>query len=580
MRSIFFKSFRGYLFIIILLAVLAPLLVFGTVKSRFTSAAFTDLTRTAEALEITVAHLLEHDSASLDSLTDIIGPRLGIRITIIARDGTVLADSEEQPDSMENHRTRPEVICAFNGRTGNTTRYSETLRRNMLYAAVPVIVNDSIPAVIRTSLFFSDLSSTITQIAVDITVLTSAVLLAGLIAAWFFSRSVSIPIRSIAGVTRRVKEGDFSARAAPSSINELDQLSTDINGMIEKTMQLVNELSEQNAAQDAILASIVEGLVVIDHSGAVVTANRSFIKIACGENLSHSNNYMDYISAPAFRDFISIALHDDVSEGKVKSAGNIYTVSVAPVSATDRKVFTFRDITEAEKLLRIKRDFAANVSHELRTPLTSIKGFSETLLEGADEESRKHIETILRNTDRLIRMTDDIRTLSELEHPSMTLDFKPVMIENIINDTIGIFRRQADQKGLLLDVEIEKDLPPIDADRHSVEQVLVNLLENAIRYTTSGCVTVRTDFRGKYVTIVIADTGSGIPQEHLPRLFERFYVVDRARSRSRGGTGLGLAIVKHIMTLHGGWVRVSSTPGEGSMFTVAFPIHHDRGPES
>ncbi len=580
MRSIFIKSFRGYLFVIILLAVLAPLLVFGTVKSRFTSAAFTDLTRTAEALEITVAHLLEHDSASLDSLTDIIGPRLGIRITIIARDGTVLADSEEQPDSMENHRTRPEVICAFNGRTGNTTRYSETLRQDMLYAAVPVIVNDSIPAVIRTSLFFSDLSSTINQIAVDITVLTSAVLLAGLIAAWFFSRSISIPIQSIAGVTRRVKEGDFSARAAPCSIKELDQLSTDINGMIEKTMQLVNELSEQNAAQDAILGSIIEGLVVIDHSGAVVTANRSFIKIACGEKQSHSNDYLDYISAPEFRDFISIALHDDVSEGKVKSAGNVYTVSVAPVSETDRKVFTFRDITEAEKLMRIKRDFAANVSHELRTPLTSIKGFSETLLEGADEESRKHIETILRNTDRLIRMTDDIRTLSELEHPSMTLDFKPVMIENIINDTIGIFRRQADQKGLLLDVEIEKELPPIDADRHSVEQVLVNLLENAIRYTTSGYVTVRTDLRGKYVTIVIADTGSGISQEYLPRLFERFYVVDRARSRSRGGTGLGLAIVKHIMTLHGGWVRVTSTPGEGSMFTVAFPIHHDRGPES
>ena len=580
MRSIFTRSFRGFLVVIILLAVLAPLLVFGTIRSRFTSAAFTDLSRTAEALEFTVAHLLEHDSASLDSLTDVIGPRLGIRITIIARDGTVLADSEEQPDSMENHRTRPEVICAFNGKVGNTTRYSETLGREMLYAAVPVIVNDTIPAVIRTSLFFSDLRSTLGQAGVDIAVVTSAVLLAGLITAWFFSRSISIPIQSIAGVTRKVEEGDFSARAAPCSIIELDQLSTDINGMIAKTMQLVNELSEQNAAQEAILGSIVEGLVVIDHSHQVVTANRSFIEMACGENLPHSKDYLDYISIPEFRDFISSALHDDVPEGKVESNGKIYNVSVAPVSETDRKVFTIRDVTELENLMRIKRDFAANLSHELRTPLTSIKGFSETLLEEADNESSGHIETILRNTDRLIRLTDDIRTLSELEHPSRTLDFKPVMIEDVINDVMGIFRRQADKKGLILDVEIGKELPPINADRYSVEQVLVNLLENAIRYTSSGSVTVRTDSRGKYVTIVIADTGSGISQEHLPRLFERFYVVDRARSRSRGGTGLGLAIVKHIMTVHGGWVRVSSTPGEGSMFTVAFPVHYDRSPES
>ncbi len=580
MRSIFTRSFRGFLVVIVLLAVLAPLLVFGTIRSRFTSAAFLDLSRTAEALEITVAHLLEHDSASLDSLTDIIGPGLGIRITIIARDGTVLADSEEQPDSMENHRTRPEVICAFNGKVGNTTRYSETMGREMLYAAVPVMVNDSIPAVIRTSLFFSDLRSTLGQVGVDIAVVTSAVLLAGLIAAWFFSRSISIPIQSIAGVTRRVEEGDFSARVAPCSIKELDQLSTDINGMIVKTMQLVNELSEQNAAQEAILGSMVEGLIVIDHSHQVVTANRSFIEMACGDNLPHSNDYLDYISVPEFRDFISIALHEDISEGKVESGGKAYTVSVAPVSGTDRKVFTIRDVTELENLMRIKRDFAANLSHELRTPLTSIKGFSETLLEEADKESSSHIETILRNTDRLIRLTDDIRTLSELEHPMRTLDFKPVMIEDVINDVMGIFRKQADEKGLLLDVEIGKELPPVNADRYSVEQVLVNLLENAIRYTSSGSVTVRTDSRGKYVTIVIADTGSGISQEHLPRLFERFYVVDRARSRNRGGTGLGLAIVKHIMTLHGGWVRASSTFGEGSMFTVAFPVHHDSGLES
>jgi len=219
-----------------------------------------------------------------------------------------------------------------------------------------------------------------------------------------------------------------------------------------------------------------------------------------------------------------------------------------------------------------RREFAANASHELRTPLTSIKGYAETIFENLSGDDRKYMKTILRNTDRLIRIVDDIRILSELEHPSTSLDISEVNLEDAVNDAIEFFRGKAEEKNIELIAEKEVNIPIIHADRFRIEQVLTNLIDNAVRYTTAGAVTVRIGARRNFVTIVVSDTGIGIEEEHLTRLFERFYVIDKARSRSRGGTGLGLAIVKHIVTLHDGWVRVSSTPGSGSMFTVGLPV--------
>jgi two-component system phosphate regulon sensor histidine kinase PhoR len=260
-----------------------------------------------------------------------------------------------------------------------------------------------------------------------------------------------------------------------------------------------------------------------------------------------------------------------VVSGEVAVDDRVFAAQTAEIPLSGRIVVTFREITEMAEMVRVKREFAANASHELRTPLTSIKGYAETVLENLSGEDAKHVNTILRNTDRLIRIVEDMKILSELEHPMTKLDLSTVDLDAVVSDTVDLFRKRAEEKGLKLILDQEDGTDPIMADRFRIEQVLINLIENAIRYTQSGSVTVRTGSRGGYVNIVVSDTGVGIDEEHLNRLFERFYVVNKARSRSRGGTGLGLAIVKHIVTLHGGWVRVSSTPGSGTMFTVGLP---------
>lgn len=572
MKTIFGRSFSGFLVVILILAVLAPILVFNTIKSKFNTLAMSNLTKSAEALEFTFAPLLGSKPEELDSIADELGGRLDLRITLITRDGIVLADSDEQPDSMENHRTRPEVICAFNGMVGTSSRYSETLGRDMLYVAVPVEIGDSIPAVIRTSLYLSDQKSILQGVISDMAIVMLVVLVAGLITAWFFSRSFADPIRNIADATRKVEEGDYSIRIAPCSVSELSRLASDINGMISRTDELIEELSGKNTSLDAILKSVVEGLVVIDAGGIVITANRSFRKMSDAGEHEEGCTYLEFISNGEFRDFVEKVLNSGTVSGEVCTGGNVFSARAAGIPETDQFVITFRNITEIVETERVKKEFSDNASHELRTPLTSIKGYGETILDNLSGEDRKYMGIILRNTDRLIRIVDDIRILSELEHPMTTLDVSEVNLGDVVSNTIELFRTRAEDKGLDLIIEKETHIPVIRADRFRIEQVLINLIDNAVRYTSAGAVAVRIGARGHFVTVVVSDTGIGIEEEHLVRLFERFYVVDKARSRSRGGTGLGLAIVKHIVALHGGWVRVSSTPGSGTMFTVGLPV--------
>lgn len=573
MKTIFGRSFFGFLAVILILAVLAPLLIYNTMRSRLNGLAVTNLTRTAESLQFTLSPILDEEPAKLDSILDGLGKRLDIRITLISGDGSVLADSEEDPETMENHRTRPEVICAFNGVTGISSRESATLGREMIYVAVPLQVEDSIPAVIRTSLFFSEQKAMLEDVFVDIAIVMGVVLLAGLLLAWFISGSLSRPIRNIAGATRRVGQGDYSVRIPPCSIKELSGLSSDINSMISGTHDLIRELSNKNESLNAVIRSISGGLVVLESEGTVVTANRNFREMAGAGGREEGTSYTGFMTDPEFSEFIGRVLREGVRSGVVNSTGRTYSARAAEVAGTGRLVVTFRDVTELVETARMKREFAANASHELRTPLTAIKGYTETLLEDMSGDGAKYMRVILRNTDRLIRIVDDMRTLSELEHPMTSLDMSDVNIVDVVRDTIDLFRRSAEEKGLELSLRSEPGIQLIRADRFRIEQVMVNLLENAVRYTRAGSVTVMTGSRGGYVTVVVSDTGEGIEEQHLSRLFERFYVVDRARSRSRGGTGLGLAIVKHIVTLHGGWVRVSSSPGSGTMFTFGLPAN-------
>ena len=577
-RGIFFRTFRGYVIVVLLLSILTPILLFRTVRSRFTGSAYHQLSRTAYALEAAFRPLLL-DSASLqmELLAERLGELMDMRITIIDRDGLVLADSRAEPDTMENHRTRVEVIRAFRGEPGMDFRRSATLGRDMIYAAVPIRVGDSIPAVVRTSLFFSDLRETMEDVGLNIAAIAGAVLVAGLLVAWILSGNITRPIRRMAEVAQRVRRGDFSARSAPTGIRELDGLSTSLNEMIARTDELIGDLTTEKDRSRAILSSIVEGLVVIRGSGLVMEANQAFVELACGGG-PVGMDYRQAVTAAPVQEFIGRALEGETEGHRLEIGPRCYAASYAQVSDTDQIVFTFRDVTEMANLARMKRDFAVNVSHELRTPLTAIKGFAETLLEDAGPHRRRHLSTILRNTDRLINLVKDVQTLSEMEDPVTRLELEPVDLRKVLKELVPIFADRAAKKGLDLRTEFRDPLPPARADAFRIEQVYVNLIDNAVKYTTEGGITVRCERRGDFLVSVIADTGPGIPAEHQPRLFERFYVVDRARSRRSGGTGLGLAIVKHIVSLHGGWVKLSSSPGAGSIFTFAIPVWSEEAP--
>jgi two-component system phosphate regulon sensor histidine kinase PhoR len=568
-RSIFASAFRGYLVTIGLLALITPFLIFGTVRSRFRESALEDLTRTALTLRELIQPLFFSGSFdNIESLTDSLGPEIGVRITVISRDGLVLADSEKNPAEMENHRTRPEIIQAFNGIHGSSARYSSTLGQEMLYAAVPIYSSDSIPAVVRTSFFLSQLRATMNELALNILAAVLSVLAVATAIAWYSARRLTSPIRRLAEVSTEVRNGDFTARAEPCAARELDELSVSFNATIARTEELVDTLSSVNLQNRAILTSIGEGLAVVEGSGRIVMTNEVFMDMSGAQS---GENYMESVTVAPVRDFIRNAFESGARSGRMETEGRCYVCSVADVKDTDRKVFTFRDVTELAQVARMKRDFAINVSHELRTPLTSIKGFTETLLADAEGDTREYLRTIARNTDRLINLVKDVQILSEMEDMSRAMELEPVDPVELLREVMVLFRDRAMEKGLELDLGVRGDIPPVMGDRFRLEQVFVNLIDNAIKYTDTGGVAISVRYRGSMVVTAVSDTGNGIPEEHLPRVFERFYVVDRSRSRSMGGTGLGLAIVKHIVALHGGKVTVNSSPARGTTFTVFIP---------
>lgn len=573
MKRIFSRAFRGYLLVVLILTVLTPLVLYQTLRSRMTNSAYGDLERTAKALKPSFEKLALDPSSygRLDSLAKALGPELGVRITVIRSDGTVIGDSDADPEELESHRTREEVIKALRGGTGRSSRLSESVGRNMLYAAVPLQAGDSIPVVLRTSLYFSQFREATKEMAANIAIIAGGALLAGMLAAWVFSRRLTDPIKRMASVASSVRSGDFTARAEPCDTAELQELAVSINDMIARTESLIEELSTQNNQSRAILRSIGEGLVVVGPSGRVLMANREFVSMACSSD-PVGKSFREAITNPGVSSFIAEGMESGIREDRIEVGGRTYACSVARAGESNRKVFTFRDVTQLANLAKIKRDFATNVSHELRTPLTAIKGFTETLWSDASEEQREYLGTIRRNTDRLINLVRDVQILSETEDPATRLEIEKVDVEEMLRSVVPLFTDRAGEKGLDLSVDIRGRMPPVSGDRFRLEQVLVNLVDNAVKYTDKGGVTIRVEARGNYVVIAVADTGPGIPRDIQPRLFERFFVVDKARSRQTGGTGLGLAIVKHIMSLHGGWARVNSTPGSGSIFSVAVPV--------
>lgn len=569
-RSIFLKIFGSYFLLIVALSGLIVLFSSYLIRHYQLERTEQELKEIAAVIQGTLKGTAP--DKTVDEAVKTLGGKINTRITVVDREGRVIADSREDPKKMDNHRTRTEIAQAFEGRTGVYLRTSDTLGQDMLYVGVPVYEGAEVRQVIRASKFLKDIKLVSGRLNRKIALTSAIVLAIALVAAFLFARTISRPVGELTDAIRRVAGHDFGARVLLKGGDELRQVADSFNAMTDEMQGLFGELTRQKEELNGIITSLQEGLLVLDRDERVVMVNKSLERIA-GRPVETGKFYWEEIREPGMHDVIKkVRAEQKNLNQEITMNDMVFLCSASFLKTEGGIVVVLHDISEIKRLEKIKSDFVLNVSHELRTPLTSIKGYADTIDEGSlSEENRHYLTIIRRNTERLINIVGDLLTLSKLEEREFALSLEPVKLPFLIERVLKLFENQARSKGFSLKMEAPEDLPPVLGDPFKLEQVFINLLDNAIKYTDAGGVTITVALSGDEVIAKVSDTGTGIPQEHIPRIFERFYVADKSRSKKMGGTGLGLSIVKHIVLLHNGTVRVESAAGKGSAFIVSLP---------
>ena len=509
----------------------------------------------------------------------------GSRVTVITSDGQVLADSQSDPRTMENHAGRPEIRDAFATGEGHSVRHSVTIRRDLLYYAVRLNVPGGPPVVLRFALPVQTVDEELWQFRRRLWFSTLIVLLVTGAASLLVSRSFSSRVERLKVFSRRVAEGDFRPLSAARSGDSLDALAQSMNDTAARLDRTIRALTEERNLSAAILASMIEGVAVVNAAERLLFANQGFAEIlGLDQPPQPGSALVEAVRQTELLEAVRQVLRGDARVEAEISAGTVqehfFAVTVAAVRAaeTSGAVIVLHDITDLRKLERVRRDFVANVSHEFKTPLTAIQGFAETLLAGAldDAQNRtRFLEIILDHSRRLARLTDDLLELSKMDADRMDLQMRRLAVSPLLRSCVETAQRLAAKKNLRISMNLEEALPDVAADRQRLAEVLQNLLDNAIQYTApGGQIMVGASGDDSVVTFTISDTGIGIPQADQPRIFERFYRVDTARSREVGGTGLGLSIAKHLVEAHGGRIWVESELGQGSQFRFTIPLFH------
>lgn len=572
-KTLFLRIFLGYAAVIALLALAVTLFAPPLMRKHHIAERASSLERMALLLEAQVVPFLAGGAAEgLDGLVTSYGRRTGTRITVIDADGVVLADSEKEPRDMENHLFRPEIQASLRGEKQMSIRASSTLKTDMMYMSIPVAADGQVKGALRLSYFMEDFEALMGSLRGDLLKVVGLVTLLALVLAIFLTRSVTGPLREVIDASSKVAAGDLDVTVSTRRSGEFRGLARSFNAMTGKLKDMFGEIRLQNEEIGSILASIREGLCVLDGDARIVLCNAGFRRIT-GNDAPEGRHFWEVVRSSGAAEVVR-EVRETGTEAAAESAigDRAYHCSAARLAAGDRIVVTFYDVTEFRALEKTKRDFAVNVSHELKTPLTAIKGFVETMEPRAGEENKPYLEIIRRNTDRMIAIVEDLLVLSQLEDRGQKIEKCEVLVRPLAENILRIFEKRAGEKGLKLSLEADPDLPAIQADPLQVEGLLLNLIDNAVKYTEKGTVTVRLGAgQGRFV-IEVADTGIGIDAAHIPHIFERFYVADKSRSKKLGGTGLGLSIVKHMVLAHDGTVSVASRVGEGTTFRISLPV--------
>lgn len=535
--------------------------------------------------------IIEDELSRGRALTDMsklvhkIGLSLGLRLTLISTEGKIESDTgmnEEGLLNAENHLDRPEVRNASSEGFGQSKRFSTTKKIHMLYMALP-LKNIKTVGFLRFSMPLSDLESVMSRMRKIIVAAFILALILTLISGYLISFMVSKPVLEMSSIAKDYAKGDFSRKIHLRKGDEIGDLAHALNYMSSELKNKMGKIVYEEAKLDAVISSMFEGVLLTDEKGNILMMNPTLRKLFLVDSAPEGKKPIEVMRNNRIQDMVDAIIKDRKRIATEEAFANIseekiMRISGGPIIKNDSMegaILVFHDITELKKLEGVRQDFVANVSHELKTPLSNIKGYAETLLEGALDDkssSRDFTGIIYRESDRLAKLIEDLLDLSRIESGKTGMVLLPVDIGQKLRSAAYILNRSVQDKRIKLEIFIPPGTPLILADEGRITQVLLNLMDNAIKFTPEdGSIKISIYKKDDFVQIDVNDTGIGIPEKDIPRIFERFYRVDKAHSRDLGGTGLGLSIVKHIVQAHKGEVWVTSTPGKGSTFSFTIP---------
>jgi len=540
----------------------------------------------AHLLEPQISHfLIDGIATRTDSLCDLLGRRSKTRLTVILPDGQVIADSERDPETMDNHADRPEIKEAFHGAVGRSMRFSNTLQKNLMYVAIPVVSGDSTIAVLRTSTPVATIREALSVIYDDLIIGGIAATILVALGSLFISRRISLPIEEIRRGAKRFASGNLRHTLPTGGAEEMSTLADTMNQMASQLDDRIRTVVQQRNELNAVLSSMVEGVLAVDREQRLISLNQAAADLlSIDQEFAQGQNILEIIRNIELQRFITATLSsNEPVEGEIELHGDSDRYFQAHGSvltdATGHDIgalIVINDITRVRRLERMRTEFVANVSHEIRTPITSIQGFIETLLDSDDPQTpdtERFLRIIANHAERLGSIIEDLLSLSRIEQEAESgeIHLEKTELRPILVGAIQICEGSASEKNIPVQL-VCRDTILVSANQTLLEEAVTNLIDNAVKYSEFGSpIIIEAVTEDEYVVIHVRDRGSGISEEHQPRIFERFYRVDKARSRKRGGTGLGLSIVKHITQAHGGFATVESQLGRGSVFSIHLP---------
>lgn len=584
------KLLRTYLVVIFITFTITVLFSWNQVKDYF----FNRVERESETKIVLLLDILlkEQEQGEVDfpEFVTIYSEKTGSRITIVNDRGEVIAESDHNVDDMDNHKNRVEISNVIkNNEVYTSFRYSNTMKGYYQYVAVP-LKTDTFNGVLRIATPLHEVEDIILDM---LTMIVIGILMGSIIAiivAYIITNKLMIPIKELTHASMRIADGDYEEKIYISQKDEIGQLAEAFNGMTLKLKMNRWKLEHKNAELESILSSMGNGLIVIDPEYKIALYNEVFLNfLDIKEKDIKGKLFYEVTRNLVIFELIERSFEFNemvVKEAKVSDAsGNkVFFICANPIKSQMENgrnlgvLLTIQDVTQMRKLETMRSDFVSNVTHELKTPLTSIRGFVDTLKNGAMEDEQvalRFLDIIDIETERLAILIDDILILSEIEAMVGEKNVKAYRLGEIIHECVELLKPEAKSKNLDIMIEVDEKVSPYHCNKNRIKQMLINVIGNAIKYTDEGHikVTLREEF--KYAVIEVEDTGIGIEKKHISRLFERFYRVDKGRSRSMGGTGLGLSIVKHIAELYNGKIKVESKVGVGTKMTIRLPYSRE-----